>query len=194
MASVVFMGTPDFAAGILRSLIGSGHEVKAVFTQPDRPKGRRGELQMPPVKALALENGIVRPEDLFFIGIRVAELDELELIRKNPGITTVTAMDIHEKGIEDLLQKLDKHFEGYDAIYFTIDIDGLDPAFAPGTGTPVMGGVTAVQLIRLFRWVIEKLPVKAMDIVEVAPDLDVNNITSWAALKIIHELFTAFSK
>ena len=145
-------------------------------------------------EARALENGIVRPEDLFFIGIRVAELDELELIRKNPGITTVTAMDIHEKGIEDLLQKLDKHFEGYDAIYFTIDIDGLDPAFAPGTGTPVMGGVTAVQLIRLFRWVIEKLPVKAMDIVEVAPDLDVNNITSWAALKIIHELFTAFSK
>ena len=57
-----------------------------------------------------------------------------------------------------------------------------------------MGGVTAVQLIKLFRWVMENLPVKAMDIVEVAPDLDVNNITSWAALKIIHELFTAFSK
>ena len=68
MASVVFMGTPDFAAGILRSLIGSGHEVKAVFTQPDRPKGRRGELQMPPVKALALENGIAvyQPEKIRF--------------------------------------------------------------------------------------------------------------------------------
>ena len=57
-----------------------------------------------------------------------------------------------------------------------------------------MGGVTAIQLIKLFRWIIANLPVKAMDIVEVAPDLDVNNITSWAALKIIHELFTAYSR
>ena len=145
-------------------------------------------------EARALENGVVRPEDLFFIGIRVADLDELELIKKNPGITTVTAMDIHEKGIEPVLRKLESHFKGYDAIYLTLDIDGLDPAFAPGTGTPVMGGVTAIQLIKLFRWIIANLPVKAMDIVEVAPDLDVNNITSWAALKIIHELFTAYSR
>ena len=145
-------------------------------------------------EARALENGVVRPEDLFFIGIRVADLDELELIKKNPGITTVTAMDIHEKGIEPVLRKLESHFKGYDAIYLTLDIDGLDPAFAPGTGTPVMGGVTAIQLIKLFRWIIANLPVKAMDIVEVAPDLDVNNVTSWAALKIIHEPFTAYSR
>ena len=58
MASVVFMGTPDFAAGILQSLIDSGYEVRAAFTQPDRPKGRRGILQMPPVKSLAAEHGI----------------------------------------------------------------------------------------------------------------------------------------
>lgn len=58
MASVVFMGTPDFAAGILRSLIDAGYEVKGVFTQPDRPKGRKGILQMPPVKEMALEEGI----------------------------------------------------------------------------------------------------------------------------------------
>ncbi len=58
MASVVFMGTPDFAAGILKSLIVSGHEVKAVFSQPDRPKGRKGIVQMPPVKELALEHQI----------------------------------------------------------------------------------------------------------------------------------------
>ena len=70
MASVVFMGTPDFAAGILRALIDSGYEVTAVFTQPDRPKGRKGMLQMPPVKALAQEKGIpvYQPEK-----IRLAE-------------------------------------------------------------------------------------------------------------------------
>ncbi len=58
MARVVFMGTPDFAAGILKALTGAGHEVIAAFTQPDRPKGRKGRLQMPPVKELALSLGI----------------------------------------------------------------------------------------------------------------------------------------
>ena len=58
MATVVFMGTPDFAAGILQSLIDSGYGVTAVFTQPDRPKGRKAKLTMPPVKELALEKGI----------------------------------------------------------------------------------------------------------------------------------------
>ena len=68
MASVVFMGTPDFAAGILRSLIESEYEVKAVFTQPDRPKGRKGILQMPPVKELALRSEIpvYQPEKIRF--------------------------------------------------------------------------------------------------------------------------------
>lgn len=145
-------------------------------------------------EARALENGVIGPEDLAFIGVRVAELDELELIRENPGITTITAMDVHDKGIAYVTEVLSEKFAGYDAIYFTLDIDGLDPAFAPGTGTPVMGGVTAIQLIKTFRWIIRNLPVKAMDIVEVAPDLDVNDVTSWAALKIIHELFSEFSK
>ena len=58
MASVVFLGTPDFAAGILQGLVDAGYEVSAVFTQPDRPKGRKGLLQMPPVKELALKLGI----------------------------------------------------------------------------------------------------------------------------------------
>lgn len=76
----------------------------------------------------------------------------------------------------------------------TIDIDVLDPAYAPGTGTPQPGGLTSEQLIRLFQMMLEVLPIKAMDIVEVAPDLDVNNITSWAAMRLIAELFGYFSR
>lgn len=70
----------------------------------------------------------------------------------------------------------------------------LDPAFAPGTGTPQPGGLTMIQLVQIFRGIIETLPVKAMDIVEVAPDLDVNNITSWAAMRLIFDLFGHFSR
>lgn len=77
MASVVFMGTPDFAAGILRSVIDSGYEVKAVFTQPDRPKGRKGLLQMPPVKALAIEEGI----EVYQPG-RIREEENAQILRR----------------------------------------------------------------------------------------------------------------
>ena len=55
---IVFMGTPDFAAGALDALIKAGYEITAVVTQPDRPKGRSKELLPPPVKVCALEHGI----------------------------------------------------------------------------------------------------------------------------------------
>jgi len=55
---VVFMGTPDFAVGALESIISAGHEVTAVVTQPDKAKGRSGQMQAPPVKECALKHGI----------------------------------------------------------------------------------------------------------------------------------------
>ena len=55
---IVFMGTPDFAVPCLQALIDDGHDVCAVFTQPDKPKGRHGALTPPPVKELALKYDI----------------------------------------------------------------------------------------------------------------------------------------
>ncbi|MCI9595768.1 MAG: agmatinase [Firmicutes bacterium] len=144
-------------------------------------------------EARSLEN-VISGEDLFFVGVRVAEKSELELIAKNPGITSVKAKDVHNNGVEPVFQMLKDKFHSYDAVYLTIDIDVLDPAFAPGTGTPQPGGLTSMQLIQLFQMMLEELPIKAMDIVEVAPDLDVNHITSWAALRLILDLFGHFSK
>lgn len=144
-------------------------------------------------EARSLQN-VISGEDLFFVGVRVAEKSELELIAKNPGITSVKAKDVHNNGVEPVFQMLKDKFHSYDAVYLTIDIDVLDPAFAPGTGTPQPGGLTSMQLIQLFQMMLEELPIKAMDIVEVAPDLDVNHITSWAALRLILDLFGHFSK
>ena len=61
---LVFMGTPDFAVPALKALLGGGHEVAAVVTQPDRPRGRGKSLVMSPVKETALKHGIpvLQPE------------------------------------------------------------------------------------------------------------------------------------
>ena len=73
------------------------------------------------------------------------------------------------------------------AVYFTLDIDGLDPAYAPGTGTPEGGGLSTRELLELVRIIFRRLPVRAMDVVEVSPSLDSADITAFAALKVIYE-------
>ena len=81
-------------------------------------------------------------------------------------------------------------FKDYDSLYFTLDIGVLDPAFAPAVGTPVSGGLTSRELIEFVRYIVKKLPVTSMDIVEMAPPLDVNDATCWAALRIIEEVLS----
>ncbi len=73
---VVFMGTPDFAVGALETIIEAGHQVTAVVTQPDKPKGRGKEVQMTPVKTCALEHGIP-----VFQPVKVREPEAVETLR-----------------------------------------------------------------------------------------------------------------
>ena len=75
--NVIFMGTPDFAVGTLKSLINSAHQVKAVVTQPDKPKGRGKAMQATPVKEVAKEAGIpvLQPK-------RVREREVIEKLEK----------------------------------------------------------------------------------------------------------------
>jgi len=84
---VVFMGTPDFAVDCLRALCDSRHEVVGVFSQPDKPVGRKQELTPPPVKVLAQERGlnVYQPKSL-------KNGEALEIIKElNPDIIIVVA-------------------------------------------------------------------------------------------------------
>ena len=74
---VIFMGTPDFSVGTLESLIQAGHQVVLAVTQPDKPKGRGGKMQFPPVKETALEHGIP-----VFQPRKVREPENIEELRK----------------------------------------------------------------------------------------------------------------
>lgn len=73
---IVFMGTPDFAVGALEAIIGAGHRVNAVVTQPDKPKGRGKELQMTPVKVCAQSHGIP-----VFQPVKIKEPEAIEVLR-----------------------------------------------------------------------------------------------------------------
>ena len=84
---IVFMGTPDFAVPSLQALIDQGHEICGVYTQPDKPKGRGHKLLPPPVKELALQNGLPVYQPLTLRDEAVQE----ELARLAPELIVVVA-------------------------------------------------------------------------------------------------------
>ena len=96
---------------------------------------------------------------------------------------------IYQQGIDTIANSVVERMSDVSSIYLTLDIDCLDPAYAPGTGTPEAGGLSTRELLELLRILFQKLPIRAMDIVEVAPPLDISDITSVAALKVIYEVF-----
>ena len=83
---IVFMGTPDFASCALEALIAAGHEITAVYTQPDKPKGRGKEVQMTPVKVVAMEHNIpvYQPQ-------RIKEAEEVARLKEIPADIFVVA-------------------------------------------------------------------------------------------------------
>ena len=84
---IVFMGTPDFAVGALEAILQAGHQVAAVVTQPDKPKGRGKEIQVTPVKACAMAHGIP-----VFQPVKVKEKEAVETLRGyNADIFVVAA-------------------------------------------------------------------------------------------------------
>lgn len=135
-------------------------------------------------RALELEN-VPGTEALFFVGIRSAETQEVEFMKQNP-VNVITARELGRIGVAKTLEKVREKMSGFNKIYVTLDIDCLDPAYAPGTGTPKFGGMTARELLD-FLYGLFELPVIGFDVVEVAPRLDESQIAVFAARRIITE-------
>jgi agmatinase len=137
----------------------------------------------------ALESPGLDPWRLVFVGQRCFPQEELDFLQAHPEIVYYTARQCYREGIEAIAEQVVEQLKDVQAVYFTLDIDGLDPAYAPGTGTPEGGGLSTRELMELARIVFQRLPVRAMDVVEVSPPLDCADITSFAALKVIYEVW-----
>ncbi len=136
-----------------------------------------------------LEQDNTSPKNMFLVGIREFEAEEVDFWKNNPDLGLVTARRYYRDGHEAVINEMVSAMEGVEAVYLSIDIDILDPAYAPGTGTPQAGGLSTRELIELVWDSMTRLPVKAVDLVEVAPPVDISDLTSRAALKVIYEIF-----
>lgn len=144
------------------------------------------------VNRRAVDNGL-HADDIVYIGLRSWEIQELEFFSKENSGVMYSMAKVRQMGVDEVLNAVVKKFKEYDAIYLSFDIDALDPSASPGTGTPEAGGLQWLEAAKLVKAFITQLHVVTMDVVEVSPPLDINDITSWAGLKLIYEALSELS-
>ena len=126
----------------------------------------------------AIREEIIDPTTSIQIGIRTHNSDTY-------GFTVLGAPWVHREGITAVTDVI-KEVVGNNSAYLTFDIDCLDPAFAPGTGTPVAGGLSSSQALEAIRSLAD-FNIVGMDLVEIAPLYDVGEITAIAGATILHD-------
>jgi len=132
----------------------------------------------------AANEGLVDPVHSVQIGLRTTNDDTM-------GFNVLDAPWVHENGIDAVINKT-REVIGDRPVYLTFDIDCLDPSYAPGTGTPVCGGLTTHQAQAIIRGLMG-MNLIGMDLVEVSPAYDVGEITALAGATLAAEMICAFS-
>ena len=132
----------------------------------------------------AVKDGLIDPATSVQVGIRTWNDDYM-------GINILDAAWVHANGTAATVEKI-LAIVGQRPTYLTFDIDCLDPAFAPGTGTPVAGGLSSAQALAIMR-ALTPLNLVGMDVVEVSPPFDQSEITAIAAAHIAVDLLCVLS-
>lgn len=138
----------------------------------------------------AFEDGCLSGDHVFQIGLRGSSntLDEYEWARTK-GFNDVPVEECWGKSLAPLMQQIRERI-GDRKTYISFDIDGLDPAYAPGTGTPEIGGLTIIQGLEIIRGS-RGLALVGADLVEVSPPFDTAGTTAFTAANLLFEMLCA---
>jgi len=139
----------------------------------------------------AIEEGLIEPTRMVQIGLRASgyEADDFDWPREQ-GVRVVQAEECWYQSLKPLMEEVRTQL-GAGPVYLTFDIDGLDPAYAPGTGTPEIGGLTVHQGLEIIRGC-RGLDVVGGDLVEVAPAYDTSGNTALVAANLLFEMLCVF--
>jgi agmatinase len=138
-----------------------------------------------------VEDGIVDPARYVQIGLRGYWPGEEEFAwQRERGITSLFMHDIRDRGIRAVIAEA-LEIAGAGPVFLSVDVDALDPAFAPGTGTPEAGGMTPVDLLWACRAIGASVALVGCDVVEVCPErIGSRDITAHVAERIVRETLT----
>ena len=133
----------------------------------------------------AINDGVIVADQSVQVGIRTSNEDTM-------GVNIIDAPQVHASKPVDIAEQI-KSIVGNKPCYLTFDIDCLDPAYAPGTGTPVSGGLSSAQAFDILRALKGSLSLTGMDVVEVSPPFDHAGITAIAGAHVAVELICLWS-
>ena len=133
-----------------------------------------------------IDEEILKKENIIIVGIRSCSQNETKFLKENK-IKLYNMKDIYNdlQSVCDELMELCREFDG---LYLSIDIDVVDPSFAPGTGYPEVGGLSSRDLIYFIQRIRMLKNLRFIDLVEINPQKDINDITLRLGAKIISEL------
>ena len=135
----------------------------------------------------ALEENLIDVDHSMHVGIHGSINDYCDIENdKKLGFKTIFCNEIDEMGINKIIEKILNRIKNIPC-YISIDIDCIDPAYAPGTGTPEPGGMSSRELFTILKG-LSKLNIIGGDMVEVSPSYDANNITSQLAANLVFEI------
>lgn len=141
----------------------------------------------------AIEEGLLAPERTIQVGIRGTMYDGEDIEwGRSQGVTIIPIEDFFERGIESVMSQA-RAIVGHMPTYCSFDIDFIDPAYAPGTGTPEVGGPTSFQAQQVVR-ALRGLNIVGADLVEVSPPFDPSGTTAWLGASILFELLCILSE
>ncbi|MDF1670766.1 MAG: agmatinase [Roseovarius sp.] len=135
----------------------------------------------------AVEEGLLDPKRVVQIGIRGTMYDEEDRdFAKANGIRLILIEEFHARGVEDVMAEA-REIAGTGPTYVSYDIDFVDPTFAPGTGTPEVGGPNSFQALQVCRE-LAGLNIVGADMVEVSPPFDQSGDTAFLGMSIMYEI------
>lgn len=135
----------------------------------------------------AVDEGLLDPKRMIQIGIRGTQYDSADRdFAKAHGIRIISIEELFARGIPDVMAEA-RDIVGTQAAYMSYDIDFVDPAVAPGTGTPEWGGPNAFQAMQVVREC-AGLNIVGADLVEVSPPVDPTGGTAWLAVSLMFEM------
>ena len=141
----------------------------------------------------AIEEGLLDPKRVIQIGIRGSMYDGADIEwGRLQGVTIIQIEELFERGIKDVMQQA-RDIVGNNETYCSYDIDFIDPTFAPGTGTPEVGGPNSFQALQVVRE-LSGVNLIGMDLVEVSPPFDQSGATSWLGISIVFEMLCILAK
>lgn len=183
---VVLGGDHSTTLPVLRTVAAKHGTLSLVHfdAHPDYWPLRDNRMHHGTVFRTAVEEGLIDPEASVQVGIRGSISQGIIAEARAAGFHLLTATEFAHQGVRATVEGIQRRASL--PVYVSLDIDSVDPAYAPGTGTPEVAGITSREIVELVRG-LQGLPLVGFDLVEVAPAYDSAEVTALLAAHLVYE-------